>query len=71
VTKRRLYAAHGLPYYWLVDPTARTLEALKLDAHAWVELGVWGDGDLACIDPFAAVELEIGRLFPPRMSASG
>jgi Uma2 family endonuclease len=71
VTKRRLYAAHGLPYYWLVDPTARTLEALKLDAHAWVELGVWGDGDVACIDPFAAVELEIGRLFPPRVSASG
>lgn len=65
VTKRRLYAASGVPYYWLVDPGARTLESLRLDGGTWVELGVWGDGDVARIDPFAAVELEIGRLFPP------
>jgi Uma2 family endonuclease len=71
VTKRRLYAAHGLPYYWLVDPTARTLEALEPEAQVWVELGVWGDGDLASIDPFAAVELEVGRLFPPRVDEAG
>ena len=67
-TKRRLYAAHGVPYYWLLDPVARTLEALRLDDGVWIELGVWGDGDLACIDPFAVVELEIGRLFPPLLS---
>lgn len=24
-----------------------------------------GDGDLARIEPFAAVELDVGRLFPP------
>jgi len=30
VTKRRLYAKHEVPYYWLVDPQTRTLEALRL-----------------------------------------
>ncbi len=69
VTKRRLYAADALPYYWLVDPLARTLEALRLDAGVWIELGVWGDGDVARIEPFAAIELEVGRLFPPRPAA--
>lgn len=68
VIKRRLYATHGVPYYWLLDPVARTLEALRLDDGVWVELGVWGDGDLAAIDPFAVVELEVGRLFPPQIS---
>lgn len=71
VTKRRLYAMHEVPYYWLVDPLARTLEGLRFDPASpgngrWIELGVWGDGDVARIDPFAAIELEVGRLFPPR-----
>lgn len=65
VIKRRLYAGAGVPHYWLLDPLARTLEALRLDAGLWIELGVWGDGDVARIEPFAAIELEIGRLFPP------
>lgn len=71
VTKRRLYASHGIPHYWLVDPVARTLEALRLAGEVWVELGVWGDGDLAKIEPFAAVDLDVGRLFPPRGEGEG
>lgn len=71
VTKRRLYARHGIPHYWLVDPVARTLEALRLDGGAWLELGVFGDQDLAHIEPFAAVELDVGRLFPPSAGSEG
>lgn len=63
--KRRLYAQHEIPFYWLVDPSQRTLEALQLDNGRWIELGSWGDGDSARIEPFAAVELEVSRLFPP------
>ena len=70
VTKRRLYATHGVAYYWLLDLAARTLEALRLEGEVWIELGVWGDADVAAIDPFAAVELEIARLFPPRAKAA-
>lgn len=28
--KLQLYARHGMPYYWIVDPEARTLEAYEL-----------------------------------------
>ena len=65
VTKRRLYLRHRVPYYWLVDPSTRTVEALRLDGELWVETGSWGEGDVARIEPFEAVELDIGRLFVP------
>jgi Uma2 family endonuclease len=66
VTKRRLYAQHGIPHYWLVDPVARTLEALEARDGSWWESGVYGDEDVARIAPFEAVELPIARLFLPR-----
>lgn len=68
VKKRRLYAAHGVAFYWIVDPEERTLEALRFDAtaNAWVETGSYDDTSTARIAPFEAIELEVGRLFPPR-----
>jgi Uma2 family endonuclease len=66
VAKRALYARAGVRYYWIVDPDARTLEAMQLMDAQWVELGAWGDGDRARIAPFDAVELEIERLFLPK-----
>ncbi|MGE0789065.1 MAG: Uma2 family endonuclease [Sandaracinaceae bacterium] len=66
VHKRRLYARHGIPHYWIVDVDARTVEAFALDGDRWVLLGTWEDGDTIAIPPFEAIELEIGRLFFPR-----
>ena len=69
VRKRRLYAAHGVPFYWIVDPASRTLEALRLvttgDHVEWNEIGVYDDTSIARIAPFDAIELDVGRLFPP------
>jgi Uma2 family endonuclease len=66
VTKRRLYAQAGIPFYWLIDPELRALEALALRDGVWVELGVFDDTATARIAPFDAIELEIGRLFLPK-----
>ncbi|GMV18530.1 MAG: hypothetical protein AMXMBFR56_67540 [Polyangiaceae bacterium] len=66
VTKRALYARHEVRHYWLVDPEARTLEALELAGDRWVELGAWDESARARVAPFQDVELEIGRLFLPR-----
>jgi Uma2 family endonuclease len=30
--KRDLYAEHGVPFYWIADPVARTIEAQRLVA---------------------------------------
>lgn len=67
VEKRALYARHGVPSYWLVDPAERVLEAMKLVDGAWVELGAWTDRGAVRIEPFEAVELDLERVFPPRV----
>jgi Uma2 family endonuclease len=68
VKKRELYRKHNVPFYWIVDPEARTLEALELDAKSgrWIEVGAYDEKSVQHIAPFAEIELEVGRLFPPR-----
>ena len=66
VHKRNLYARAGVPSYWLIDPEARVLEALTLCDGSWLESGVYDETSVARIPPFAAIELEVGRLFLPR-----
>jgi Uma2 family endonuclease len=34
-TKRQLYARHGVPFYWIVDPEARALEAYVLAVQGY------------------------------------
>lgn len=66
VHKREAYARAGVQHYWLVDPDARVLEALALDAGSWRECGAWDeDAHAAHIPPFNAVALDIGRFFLP------
>ncbi|MDC0670831.1 Uma2 family endonuclease [Nannocystis radixulma] len=69
VFKARLYAAHGVPYYWLVDPAERTLEAYVLKDSQWLVAGTWDDTAVARVPPFEAVELPVSRLFFPRPPA--
>lgn len=66
VTKRQLYAHHGVEHYWLVDPIARTLEALALQGGIWVDAGAFDETTTARIPPFQAIEIPVGRLFLPR-----
>lgn len=65
VRKAGGYLAAGVPFFWLVDIDARTIEVLANQGGAWLRLGAWGDGDTAGIPPFEAVEIEVGALFPP------
>jgi len=63
--KADLYLHFGVPYYWIVDPDERTLEAFEAKAEAWVRLGAWSDGDRPRIPPFDAIEPDVGGLFTP------
>lgn len=65
VRKRQLYARHGVPFYWIIDPAERTLEALRLVDGVWTDAGSHDATSTARIPPFHEIELEVGRLFPP------
>jgi Uma2 family endonuclease len=66
VTKRRVYAEHGVSHYWIIDPEARTLEAFTLDHGRWVDAGSFDESAVARIAPFESVELPVGRSFLPK-----
>jgi Uma2 family endonuclease len=62
--KLRIYAAAGVAHAWLVQPSHRTLEVLRLKDGAWTIVGVCEDVAIVRAEPFEAVELELGRLWP-------
>lgn len=59
--KAECYAAHGVSYLWLVDPTAEFIEAFHLLDGKWLRLGMWEGDTLAEIPPFDAVALALCR----------
>lgn len=65
VTKATLYAAHGLPYFWLVDPSERTVESFELSGSTWLRTGSYDDTSVARIKPFEPIAIEVAGLFPP------
>jgi Uma2 family endonuclease len=63
-TKRRLYARHGVPYYWLVDPEGRAIEALVLGPEGYaLAVRASGDEPLA-LPPFPELALVPPALWP-------
>lgn len=65
VTKKQAYASAGVPFYWIVDPQEHTLEAFALRDGRWVDVGAFDRTATARIQPFDAIELSVGRVFPP------
>ena len=65
--KLRTYAEAGVAHAWFVNPLERTLEVLRLRDGAWTIVAVHCDSDTVRIEPFEAIELELGRLWadPP------
>jgi Uma2 family endonuclease len=61
--KLRIYAGAGVEHAWLVKPTDRTLEVLRLRDRAWTIVGLWEDAAVVHVEPFAAIGLELARLW--------
>jgi Uma2 family endonuclease len=61
--KMPIYARERIPYLWLVDPVARTMEACRLENGRWTLLGTWRDDARVRVEPFAELELELGGLW--------
>jgi Uma2 family endonuclease len=58
-----LYAAHGVPWLWLIDPLARTLEVHRREPEGYLFLGVFTGQVAVRAPPFDAVPLELGLLW--------
>jgi len=63
VRKMPIYAEAGVSFVWLVDPRERLLEAFKRDGARWLRIAAHSGDELARIEPFDAVELELAALW--------
>ncbi len=61
--KMAVYAREGVPYAWLVDPIARTLEVLRLDRELWTIVSTHADSSGVCAQPFTDVAFDLGDLW--------
>jgi Uma2 family endonuclease len=59
--KMRIYAREGVGHLWIVDPLLRTVEVYRLDRGHWVVAAVHAGAEPSRIEPFDAIELDIGR----------
>lgn len=57
------YARARVAHAWLVDPIARTLEVLRLEGEGWRLVATHAGEAIVRPEPFAAVALELGRVF--------
>jgi Uma2 family endonuclease len=57
--KMRLYAASGVPHYWLLDLDAPALETYRLGAQGYVLVGRLGPGSVFRPELFPGLELRL------------
>ncbi len=69
--KLRIYAKAGVAHAWLVKPSDRTLEVLRLRDGAWTIVGVWEDAAVLRAEPFEGIDLDLTRIWggPPPPAA--
>jgi Uma2 family endonuclease len=63
VKKLTIYAREQVAHTWLIDPLARTLEVLRLEAGRWTILATHAGADVVRAEPFTDVELELSALW--------
>ncbi|WP_089725921.1 Uma2 family endonuclease [Candidatus Thiosymbion oneisti] len=68
--KLPLYAYYGVQYAWLIDPIKHTLEAYRLEAGDWLEIGRFAGTDQVAVPPFEAVSIELEGLWLPTQPTS-
>lgn len=71
-SKLSIYAREHVANAWLINPSQRTLEVLRLSGERWLTLAVHHDDQRVRAEPFDAIELDLSVLWmdleptPPR-----
>ncbi|MBF0530662.1 MAG: Uma2 family endonuclease [Deltaproteobacteria bacterium] len=63
VRKMPIYATHGVPFLWLIDPIAKLLETFKLKDGAWTVLNNYAENDKVRVEPFQEIEFDLSNLW--------
>ena len=58
-----LYAEHSMPFYWIVDPTSRTIEAFQLGGVNYTAAGRVA-ATAAALPPLSDLEIDPAALWP-------
>lgn len=61
--KLQIYAREGVGHVWLIDPTLKTLEILRLESNRWTLVAAHADDAKIRAEPFEAIELDLAPLF--------
>ncbi len=61
--KLGVYAREGVPHAWLIDPLARTLEVMGLDAGRWTLLATHGGPAVVRAEPFEQIGLDLASVW--------
>ena len=62
--KLQLYARYAVPFYWIVDPPARTIEAYQLTHGAYREAGTLSGTSGVSLPPFPDLMLDPREIWP-------
>jgi Uma2 family endonuclease len=62
--KLQLYARYGVPYYWIVDPEARGVEAYTLTGGVHQLTMRLAGADRGALPPFAGLPIDVSTLWP-------
>ncbi|MBI2203996.1 MAG: Uma2 family endonuclease [Candidatus Rokubacteria bacterium] len=65
VTKLQLYARYHVPYYWIVDPEARTIDAYELVDDGYRLVATAHGTEALSLPPFPDLALVPESLWPP------
>lgn len=65
IAKMRTWAREAVPWVWLVDPIARTLESFRLDDGRWPVIASYGGDETVRVDPFDRSDLHLERWWLP------
>jgi len=61
--KMPIYAMHGVAYFWLIDPLAKTLDVFRLETGKWVVVGLYVEDARIRAEPFVEIEINLSDLW--------